>query len=345
VLRVAFALTLLVNLALVDPLPLAEALKIAALSTSERAARNLEQDEIRYQEAVHEQTMADLVQIYSPENLSRIQIAYASFTPESAKSPGEDRGFGLHIVKRLEMPQPGGGTRTIYVNEQWPEDKRSKGLLLPDEIRIRTQVASGARRVRGSERLYAFDSVRVAWGPHNREAVLARRTIYRRGGTANQLKATRTGVSAPLSCAVCHQSENRLANAFLRRGETRNYEAIVQDSQFELPPDQMRGFRQYIAYLEASGASQATIQSVSMKLSRPEIASLVPGFGEVVSSASKKGSVLWVADDTPVPPQDVEYVKGYQGVYRDRAGKWWTDAIQDVIEGKYVWWEPESVIP
>jgi hypothetical protein len=168
-----------------DSPQLADARRIAGLSNADRAVRNLEQEETRYQESVHEQTMTDLAQIYSPEHADRLQIAYASFTPESAAAPGADRGYGLHIVKRLDLPMPGGGTRTIYVNEQWPEDKNSKGLLLPDEIRIKTQVAAGDRRVKGSEKLYIFDSVRVAWGPHNREVQLARRTVYRRAGASN----------------------------------------------------------------------------------------------------------------------------------------------------------------
>jgi hypothetical protein len=333
--RAAFVLTTLAGFAL------AGAVHSAQLTD----AHDLEQVEMRHQEDVHEQTMADLAQIYAPEHADRLQVAYASFTPESAPTPGEDRGYGLHIVKRLDLPVAAGGTRTIYVNEQWPEDKATKGLLLPDEIRIRTQVASGPRRVKASEKLYAFDSVRVAWGPFNRESQLARRTIYRRVNERNQFKATRTNVSAPLACAGCHQSTNRLAEAFLAPRETRNYEAIVQDSHFTMAPDKMRGFRQYISYLERSGVNRATIQRTREVLSRPKLASAVPGLLEVVVSTSRKGTTLWLGDDAYIPESDVELVRANNGVYRDQSGKWWTDAIQDVIEGKYVWWEPIPVIP
>jgi hypothetical protein len=319
--------------------------RLSELVNADRRSRDLEQGEVEYQDAVHEQTMADLAQIYAPENAGRLQVAYASFTPESSTRPGDDRGYGLHIVKRLDLPGPGGGTRTIYVNEQWPEDKPSKGLLLPDEIRIRTQLGSGPRRVKGSEKLYVFDSVRVAWGPFNRESQLARRTVYRRTGDRNQLKITRTNVSAPLACAVCHQSQNRLAETFLASGEQRNYEAIVQDSHFTLPPDRMRGFRQYIAYLEKSRVDPGTIQRTKAALSQPKVAATVPGLLQVIASTSREGTALWLADDLAVADSDVEFVKHNNGVYRDRSGRWWTDAIQDVIEGKYVWWEPVPVIP
>lgn len=43
--------------------------------------------------------------------------------------------------------------------------------------------------------------------------------------------------------------------------------------------------------------------------------------------------------------KDVDAVKNQQGVYRDHAGRWWMNALQDVVEGKYAWWEPIPVIP
>jgi hypothetical protein len=345
VLLAGLALTAFALAASPAQLPDSPSARLADLVSADPRSRDLEQGEIQYQDGVHEQTMADLAQIYWPENADRLQVTYASFTPESSARPGDDRGYGLHVVKRLDLPVPGGGSRTIYVNEQWPEDKASKGLLLPDEIRIRTQVVSGPRRVKGSEKLYVFDSVRVAWGPFNRESQLARRTVYRRAGNRNQLKVTRTNVSAPLSCAVCHNSGNRLADAFLASGEARNYEAIVQDSHFTLAPDRMRGFRQYIAYLDKSRVDPSTIQRTKAALSQPTAATRVPGLLEVIVSTSKRGMAIWLADDLAVLDSNVELVKANNGVYRDRSGNWWTDAIQDVIEGKYVWWEPVPVIP
>lgn len=190
-------------------------------------------------------------------------------------------------MKQLDLPLPNGETKTIYVNEQCAEDKHSKGLFLSDEIRIRTQVASGKRHVKGSENLYAFDSIRVAWGPHNHGPQLARRSVYRRANGKNDFKATRSSVSAPFACAVCHQPETRFAAAFLAPGEVRNHEAIVQDSHFILPPDKMRGYQQYIAYLERSGAEPATVQRAKERLANPRSASSVPGLLDVIRSTAQ----------------------------------------------------------
>jgi hypothetical protein len=319
--------------------------RLSKLVNAKPGALNLEQEEIAYQEDVQDQTLADLAAVYSPEHADRLQVAYASFTPESSIKPGEDRGYGLHIVKRLDLPLSGGGTRTIYVNEQWVEDKLSKGLFLPDEIRIKTQAASGTRRAKGSEQLYVFDSIRIAWGPYNREPQLARRTVYTREKNSNEFKVTRSAVSAPLSCAACHQPASRLADAFLAPGEERNYEGIVQDSHFRLPPPEMRGYKQYVSYLESSGASPTTVQKAKETLSQPKAASAVPGILEAIKESLDGGITLWLAGDALLSDQDVEDWKSRQGVYRDYSGRWRVDALYDVIEGKYVWWEPIPVIP
>jgi hypothetical protein len=319
--------------------------RLAGLLKADRTRLNLEQEEMRYQEAVSAQTLADMAQIYAADNADRVKMAYVSFTAEASSTPGDDRGYGLHVVKRLELPLPGGEVKTIYVNEQWREDKPTRGLCLPDEIRIQTQVSVGRRRARGSDKLYLFDSVRIGWGPFNRDPQLARHTIYKRVNGRNELKPTRSAVSAPFSCTTCHGPDNHFADAFLAPGEARNYEAIVQDQYFSLPPAEMRGFKEYIAYLERSGAAPGFIQNVKTKLADLRAATAVPGLFELITSISDKDGILWLSEDSQLHDQYVEVAKGDQGVYQDAGGRWRTDALEDVIEGKYVWWEPLPVIP
>jgi hypothetical protein len=289
--------------------------------------------------------MADLAQMYAPENADRVKVAYVSFTPEAATTPADDRGYGLHIVKRLDLPLSGGETKTIYVNEQWREDKPSKGICLPDEIRIQTQVTSGKRRMRGSDKLYLFDSIRVGWGPFNRDPQLARHTIYKQVNGKSEFRPTRSSVSAPFSCASCHGPDNRFASAFLASGEDRNYEAIVQDRYFQLPVTEMRGYKEYVAYLEKSDVGPEFVQKVKTKLADVKKASEVPGMFELLTSISDSDGVVWLSEDSQLESLYVDVAKGRQGVYQDAAGRWRTDALEDVIEGKYVWWEPLAVIP
>jgi hypothetical protein len=330
---------------LVPYLSAAHLAQLRTLLDADRSRANLEQEEVRYQNLVRKQTMADLALIYAPENLNRVQVAYVSFTPESAKQPGADLGYGLHIVKRLDVPLANGETRTIYVNEQWREERISKGLVLPDEIRIQTQVATGPRRVKDSDRLYVFDSIRIAWNAFNRDPQLARHTIYKWANGKNELKTVRTPVSAPFSCATCHGSTNRFADGFLARGETRNYEAIVQDRYFQLPPSEMRGYQEYVAYLERSNAPADMIRNVKAKLDTPLTASLISGLFELLASPAADEALAWLPEDPPLEVADVNAVRTRQGVYQDAHGRWRIDAIEDLIEGKYVWWEPLAILP
>jgi len=318
--------------------------QVRTLLDGDRSRLNLEQEEMRYQDLVRQQTMADAALIYAPENVNRVQVAYVSFTPESSKQPGSDLGYGLHIVKRLDVPLESGDTRTIYVNEQWREEKVSRGLVLPDEIRIQTQVAAGPRRVKGSDRLYVFDSIRIAWNAFNRDPQIARHTIYKSVKGRNEVKPIRTPVSAPFSCATCHGPNNRFAEAFLARGETRNYEAIVQDRYFQLPPAEMRGYKEYIAYLERSNVGADVIRSVKAKLDNPRTASAISGIFELLESPPVEG-IVWLPEDSPLDVADVNLVRSRQGVYQDPQGRWRTDSLEDLIEGKYVWWEPLAIIP
>jgi len=318
--------------------------QVRTLLDDDRSRLNLEQEEMRYQDLVRRQTMADMALIYAPENFNRVQVAYVSFTPESAKQPGADLGYGLHIVKRLDVPLDNGDRRTIYVNEQWREERISNGLVLPDEIRIQTQVTAGPRRVKGSDRLYVFDSIRIAWNAFNRDPQIARHTIYKSVKGKNEIKPTRTAVSAPFSCATCHGPNNRFAEAFLGRGETRNFEAIVQDRYFELPPAEMRGYREYIAYLERSKVGADVIRSVKTKLDNPRTASAIAGLFELLESPPAE-EIVWLPEDPPLDVPDANVVRSRQGVYQDPQGRWRTDSLEDLIEGKYVWWEPLAVIP
>lgn len=304
---------------------------------------NKEQAEIHYQEEVQRQTFSDLLEVYAPKNREHLKIAYASFTSNDSQGGGDDLGFGLHIVKRLELPVSAGKTRVIDVNELWGEDTRTGGLFLPDEIRIKTMVFEGPRKVPGSEKLYFFDSIRVAWGVSQDEVALYRRTKYSFYDGKNYIKAMRVPVSAPFSCRGCHKPTSRLANAFLKEGETRNYEAIVQDSHFTLPPEQMRGFQQYVDYLKASHRSPEFIEKARATLKKISQASAVPGLYDAIQKAVVANERNWLSEDEPQNGSSYLY-SGRQGYYQVD-GRWMKDPLEDIFEGKYRWWEPRVVIP
>ncbi len=321
--------------------------EIERILTISHRGQDLEALEMRYHQLVQRQLFADLADLYSPRNAGRIQITYPSFAPAGGR-PDLDLGYGLHVVKRLQLPLPGGSVKVIDVNEAWAENPTDGGLFLPDEIRIKSRVVDGPRFVPGSERQYLFDSIRLAWGPAGEIAIVRRtRFTYDARAGINRLKQMRVPVSSPYSCRSCHGDEPAFADRFLQPGERRNNEAIVQDSQFLLPVEKMPGYLAYADHLRRRGVTAARIAATLAALRDPPRATAIPGLLALLQSDATSGQFAWIGEDDGVyePAIPESLLLQRQGSYRDERGGLWFDALEGVFEGKYRWWEPYSVIP
>jgi hypothetical protein len=279
--------------------------------------------------------------VYAPENQSKLKIAYPSFTPEGGR-PAADRGFGFHVVKRLELALEDGAVKIIDVNEQWAEHRADHGLLLPDEIRIKTRIRDGNRHVAGSERDFLYDSIRLAWSD-SLEIGIIRQSRYVHQDGQNRMQQLRVPVSAPISCRGCHNagSIESLAEPFLAPGETISNEAIVQRSFFEKKYSEMHGFLEYVSYLQDEGVENEFIRRVRRDLNNPVEAFAVPGFYTALEKSID-------AYQFGGPDTELQYMSFHQtdsqGVY-EKNGQWFVDFTEDYFEGKYRWWKPQTVVP
>lgn len=324
---------------------------IRALLDAGEATETLE---VKYQRLVQKQVFSDLQKLYDPRNASRLKITYASFEPDLYLdshgtlnvSSGDDAGFGLHVIKRLELPLADGKWRTIEVNEHWAQERLKGGLFLPDELRVKVQVADGPRRVAGSEKMYLFDSFRLAWGP-SREIAILRRSKF--DGDAGKKKVMRVPVSAPFSCMGCHEDYSMadyFSESFNHRDEARNYEAIVPDAHYKIPLEKTRGFRQYLTNLRhRHGASRSFVEQVKKDLLDPAFSMEVPGI--IPALERMKDSFGWLPEDLPWSRETYSsplLALQQQATYPFE-GLVYLDAIEDYFEGKYRWWDPEIVVP
>ncbi len=302
--------------------------------------KDAEQLELDYQAFVQPQTFRDLQAIYDPKNADKVQVVYPSFTAEG-NTPSPDLGFGLHVVKRLVLELPSGGQKVIDVNEHWAENRRDHGLYLPDEIRIKTRVIDGQRYVPGSERQYFFDSIRLAWDEANQISIHRRTRFIRRDSQINKIKKMRVAVSAPISCMACHDSGSTLPEKFLQKGERINRESVVQDSFFTKPFDQMFGYQEYVAHLKENNVSADFVERVKRDLADPKIAFAVPG----LFAGLEKGisAFAWLDEDQELTKNAFQK-ENSQGVYK-RNGIWYLDAIEEIFEGKYRYWNPTTAVP
>lgn len=315
-----------------------------------RQGGDLREGERQYAQLTREAVLGDLITLYSPENERRLKITYAAFAPDSLPGGGPDMGLGLSVVKRLELENG----RVIEVNELWAEDRATGGLYLPDEIRMKSLTFPGPRHVPGAEGRYLFDALRLAWG-NTGEASFYRRGLYGDYDSRthrNRILPRRVPVSSPFSCHGCHQSGRHFADRFLKEGEPRDYDSIVQPSYYNVPVTETLGFREYLTHLkEKPGVTPELIRSVQKTLLNPLAATRIPGFPEALKAYRRARSVSWLGEDGGVSDYDLgrdPLLIYRQGIYgANEGGYYGMDAIEDADEneGKYRYWFPTDVIP
>jgi len=312
--------------------------------------QNLEAAEQEYQRIVQRQTLADLARLYDPANADKLQVSYATFTPEwdggpQPAKPGLDLGFGLHVVKRLELPWGDGRVKVIEVNEEWPIDRRTGAIFLPDGIRVKMLARDGERHVPGSHELYLFDSFRVAWSENNSKLSLLRGSRYRWDAHEQKLRhrALRVRVSAPYSCMGCHASPAVFTHHF-DPDRSLDYERIVPAEHFSLPLDRQKGAREYMKHLRELGTTEEFQCQVYDDLMDPKRSMRVPLLLETVKGMQQHFEFSWMGDDGSPYGEPVSSMWYRQGVYLS-GGVMMLDALEDVFEGKYRWWFPQPVVP
>ena len=66
---------------------------------------------------------------------------------------------------------------------------------------------------------------------------------------------------------------------------------------------------------------------------------------QLFASPAADDETVWLPEDSLLDVPDANVIRTRQGIYQDAHGRWRIDAIEDLIEGKYVWWEPIAILP
>lgn len=321
-----------------------------------------------YAKLVDRQTIENLYKLYKADQEGRTKIFIAGFATEGERAP--DGGYSpvLRVVKRYDEPLKNGKTLTIYVNEHWHaalSDDRVSGteegaLFLPDEIRIHYIVFDGQRTVPGSEKLHAFDRLRVAWDAQGKP-LLFRQALFDKlnpeTGETSRLQ-TRTPISAPRSCVTCHSSGNKFTESFKRADESAvafrmrvNNEAIVPDLEFERPMKDQLGYRQYLQALEKAGAKEAFVERVKASLANPGKSLAVPHIVELLEQkVAQRESTQWIGPDYPLSRHDQAYYSNTPAKYTGKNGELYIESIEEQLRmqellGIGLWWHQGTVFP
>lgn len=318
--------------------------EIRKLKTALGKSENLEEVEKSYHQLTERQILTDLIELYSRPD--EVEMAFPSFTPDGPHRINGDLGFGFHVVRRLRYSTSDGEEKIIEVNEAWNQDRESGGLFLPDDIRVKTRYLSGERHVPGSDEQYLYDVFRISWGPTQNPPQIYRRTRYTwdAENKMNFAKILRVPVSSPLSCIGCHKSPERRAKRFLSKGETIDYERIVQNSQFTVPPMESLGFQEFMKHLSETNRPESLKQKIQLEIQNPKQAFSLPIMSAAWRELLKQGTQQWLGDDLALSEDEIPTYQSRQGFYF-YSKKPRLDILERVHSGKYESWFPQVAFP
>ena len=296
------------------------------IRSTSKGGRSREAAEYQLTRTLHQHVLRDALLLYQNEmNPALVKFTYASFTFDK---PGEDAGFGLHVVKQFKTDK-----KLILVNELWPIENGR--LQLPDEIRFRTQAFGSVSESTGSaadDENMVGARFRLAWDDRDKPEIFFEpifeeddRSIPRRVPVSN------------LHCVACHSGNHSFAREFMSEGRPLDRRQNVQPDYFDKPLAQSKGYIQLRTFLKRAAFRRVidfkALETIFITNGRKNLAlpTLSLALREMIET--KKFSTL-----------------GYASVYGSGSGPGYftynkmiyRDAIRDIEEqsfGRGRWWE------
>lgn len=274
-----------------------------------------------------------LINLYEAQekNPGSVKIAFTDFVKPN--EIGEDMGKGpvLHVVKSFENKLSDGKIQRIYVNEHWPLNLKTGSITLPSALRVRVQAFDGSPHQKDANDLFASDTLQITWEGNNSASfnpLFARQHFYspfdfEKGD--NGVNQVETFIdSHPYSCQSCHDARRShgdkgfsLSSLF----ESRNYSAITQDKEFNLPVKEQKGYQRLATQLNSmvqSGQISKSAANETLAMLENKGAFLPPN----MASSLVNVSIPWL--DSDYQASDFHNVPG-RFVYED--GNAWVKAI------------------
>jgi hypothetical protein len=301
---------------------------------------DLLESEQSYYQLVQNQLLSDAVLLYSS---TAPKIVYAEFAKDQ---PGQDLGYGLHVVKRLDI-----GDKTIFVNESWPYVRGR--LQLPTEIRIRTRTfyrPGTPRGIDGGEDQYLMGRYRIGWDRADQPIFFEEPAWV----NANERAQHRVGANI-FNCVSCHQSGNPFADQFNVSGrDAINHEAIVQPSYFTQRIQKNQGYIDLQKYLATQNLSQDFLDRMKAALDQPVATFHSLTFAQSMTSAMcakiTSNAFDWLSPDAEFvgSVSTLQPTEEQDGFYTDK-NRTWRDAVDEQLEirtGKYfIWTDNLGIVP
>jgi hypothetical protein len=247
----------------------------------------------------------------------KVKIFYGDFVGPG--ETGDDGGseLNLHVVKYYDNKQPDGNILRTYVNEHWPINEETGGILPTEAIRVRAQVFKGPLNEPGAEKYFITDQIQIIWGTNfdgskgnaRMFPYFHRQRLY--GGFDQENKVNlrnqlQVPVSSPKSCMSCHHSGSTFTeDIFLRSGEKKvNFGGITPDREFTLPFDQHRGYLKYKKYLDGRVKAGEIKDDYRDRILKSLQNSTSVENPSIVEGLDEAQSIQWFDGDTEIDHRD-----------------------------------------
>lgn len=282
----------------------------------------------------------------------RVKICYTDFVPKDKR--GDDGGseLNLHVVKYFDEKQEDSRVLRTYVNEHWPINETTGGILPTEAFRIRVQVFKGELNQEGAEKLFITDMLQCLWGDNfdgskgntNMYPFFYRQHLY---GTydketkTNTKQQLQTPVSSPLKCISCHNSRATFTqDIFLKPFEKReNFGAITPDKEFLKPYHEQKGYTKYKSYLEERVKKGEIKEDYAKAILKDLMNSTNMENPAIVEALKEHTKVGWLEGDTKQEKGGYYNANGF--TYTDEKGETWTKAAFDRYKDELfinTWW-------
>lgn len=296
------------------------------------------------------------------EQQRQVKIFYSDFVLPGEEGHDEGSELNLHVVKHFDYKLSNGNKLRIYVNEHWPINLETGGILPTETLRIMAQVKEGDLTKPGAEDLMAGDLLLLVWGDNadgrlpggNLSIIFHRQHLYDDfNGKENPENDILVKVSSPFDCRRCHNSRSTLTqDLFLKAPEKRtNFAAITPDSAFEMVDPKNEGniryhdhpgVIKYLRYLtdkvEKGELTRKQFDAVKADL----MDSTAMENPSIVEALEKDDGISWLEADRVVNPGDTTsegytYTRGGKTYERRAAETYRNDLYGDT------WWHRKNL--
>lgn len=271
----------------------------------------------------------------------RVKVCLTDFAGPGEEAEDMGKGPNIHVVKQFKEKQLDGSIKTHYVNEHWPINELTGGILPPETLRVRVQAFKGEKELYepGAHNLYITSMPLIAWNMDisnsKTELLLAQQHLFGEQETHinnkgekekfNPINQVEVAISSPANCYSCHNISPKNSHAkhiFNEAGVRKakvNYGAITQDWDFETPFEQQPGYKKYETWLEHRVKTGYTKRDNMINILRDIKNPRNFEIPLIVETLKDTKSIPWVDGDTEVQGYDA----GRDGfTYREDKKEW-----------------------